>query len=111
MLSQAYFLVRAIRDGRPLVARPRSSSSSSSSSSASPETQPTAFLLLFQEKTDAMSYLNTHAGNLAQHFRIEPVNQTQIPDILHRWNYRGIGLVEDSLVPQIEFLVQNVRPM
>lgn len=107
MLSQDYFLVRAIRDGRPLVARPRSSTAAS----ATPETQPTAFLLLFREKTDAMSYLNTHAGNLAQHFRVESVKRTQIRDILHRWNYRGVGLVEDPLVPQIEFLVQNISPM
>lgn len=106
MLSQAYFIVRAIRDGRPLVARPRSSSSSSP-----PETQPTAFLLLFREKPEAMSYLNTHAGNLAQHFRIEPVKRTQIPAILNRWNYRGVGLVEDPLVPQIDFLVHNISSM
>lgn len=105
MLSQAYFLIRSIRDGRPLVARPRTSSPSSSSS----ESQPEAFLLLFQEKTDAMSYLNAHAGDLSRHFGIESVNRTQLPNILSRWNYRGIGLVDDPLVPKIEFLVQNVR--
>ncbi len=94
MLSETYYLIRSKADGRYLAARPN-------------EDDAATFVLLFRENFDALSYLNTHAGDLADRLGVETISGTQIKTVLQRWSFNGIGMVTDPLLPKIEFLVQN----
>jgi hypothetical protein len=91
---QMYFLIRSKVDGKYLTARPDPDSASS-------------YLLLFQENFDALSYLNKYAGELKDKLGVEGINQSQIKAVLQRWGFSGIGMVNDPLVPRIEFLVSS----
>ncbi|MDZ8184771.1 MAG: hypothetical protein RMX96_07970 [Nostoc sp. ChiSLP02] len=90
MLSEVYYLVRSKSDGRYLTARPN--------------TDGLGYLLLFRENFDALSYLNTHAGELANRFAIESIPGTQLGSLLKRWGFSGVGVVTDPLLPKVEFL-------
>jgi hypothetical protein len=90
MLSQVYYLVRSKADGSYLAARPNS--------------EGLGYLLLFREHFDALSYLNTHAGELASRFSVESLPGTQLGSLLKRWGFSGVGIVNDPLIPNIEFL-------
>jgi hypothetical protein len=103
MLSQPYYLIRSRADGQYLVARSNHDADSQDASSQ----MPSRFLLLFQEHADALSYLNAHASGLTDRFAVESVPSTQVGSLLKRWEFTGIGLVQDPLIPQIEFLVRN----
>ena len=94
MLSQVYYLVRAKADGRYLLAHLNTDSKSSES----------GYLLMFREHYDALSYLNTHGSDVAQRFAVESVPGTQVGGLLKRWGFTGVGIVQDPLVPKIEFL-------
>jgi hypothetical protein len=83
-----YYLLRTRNDGRYLTAQPQ------------PEQR---FLLLFNEAADALSYLNTHAGELSQHFAVETITHNQVTSILQRWGFQGFALVEDPLLARMEF--------
>jgi hypothetical protein len=85
---QLYYLLRTRSNGRYLTAQPQ------------PEQR---FLLLFKEAADALSYLNTHAGELSAQFAVETINQSQIQPILQRWGWQGFGIVNDPILAQIEF--------
>jgi len=50
MLSEVHYLIRSKADGRYITARPHEDES--------------GYLLLFRENFEALSYLNTHAGDL-----------------------------------------------
>ncbi|MBW4659839.1 MAG: hypothetical protein KME15_14280 [Drouetiella hepatica Uher 2000/2452] len=98
MLSQIFYLVRSRADGQYLVAR----------------TQPNAdappnpgYLLMFKEHADALSYLNTHGGEVAHRFSVESLPGTQLKALIKRWGFIGVGMVQDPLIPQIEFLLQD----
>ncbi|MBD2414354.1 hypothetical protein FACHB389_08425 [Nostoc calcicola FACHB-389] len=93
MLSEVYYLVRSKSDGRYLTARPNAEAS--------------GYLLLFRENFDALSYLNTHAGEVANRFAIESIAGTQLGSLLKRWGFIGVGIVTDPLLPKIEFLQHN----
>lgn len=93
MLSQIYYLILSRADGRYLVARPGSHADSTG----------VTYLLMFREHFDALSYLNTHGGNVADRFAVESVSGTQLKGLLQRWGFTGVGIVQDPLVPQIEF--------
>ncbi|MBW4593644.1 MAG: hypothetical protein KME46_12200 [Brasilonema angustatum HA4187-MV1] len=93
MFSEVYYLVRSQADGRYLVARS--------------DRKANGFLLLFREHFDALSYLNTHAGEVANRFAVESVAGSQIGPLLKRWGFSGVGIVSDPLLPKIEFLQQN----
>ncbi|BAY28560.1 hypothetical protein NIES2107_03910 [Nostoc carneum NIES-2107] len=93
MLSEVYYLVRSKSDGRYLTARPNAEAS--------------GYLLLFKEHFDALSYLNTHAAEVANRFAIESIPGTQINSLLKRWGFYGIGIVTDPLLPKVEFLQQG----
>lgn len=54
-----------------------------------------------------MSYLNTHAGGLTQHFTIETISREQLASEIQRWGFSGVGIVRDPLVPDIEFLLHE----
>ncbi|HAJ59309.1 MAG TPA: hypothetical protein DCP31_08605 [Cyanobacteria bacterium UBA8543] len=97
MFSQIYYLILSRADGRYLVAKPNSGDDSVG----------TSYLLMFREHFDALSYLNTHGSNIADRFAVESVSGTQLKNLLKRWGFTGVGIVQDPLVPQIEFLEQD----
>lgn len=95
MLSQTHYLVRSRIDGQYLVARLRAGESPTEAN----------YLLLFKESYDALSYLNAHGAELADRFSVESIPATQLKSLLQRWGFQGIGLVNDPLEPQIQFLI------
>lgn len=99
MFSQAYYLIRSRADGSYLVAHPGAGENVK-------EDQPVkaSFLLLFREHFDALSYLNTHALEVADRFTVESIPGTQVDSLLKRWSFNGIGVVQDPLIPKVEFL-------
>lgn len=94
MFSQIHYLILSRADGRYLVAKPN----------ASDDTTGASYLLMFREHFDALSYLNTHGADVADRFAVESVSGTQLKGLLKRWGFTGVGIVQDPLVPQIEFL-------
>ena len=94
MLSETYYLIRSKADGRYLAARPN-------------EDDASTFVLLFRENFDALSYINTHAGDLANRLGVETISGTQLKTVLQRWSFNGIGMVTDPLLPKIDFLLQS----
>ncbi len=94
MFSEIYYLVRSKADGRYLTAHINNEEGS-------------GYLLLFREQFDALSYLNTHAGDLANRLAVESLPGSQIKGLLKRWSFSGVGIVSDPLLPKIEFLKQN----
>ncbi|HEY9895392.1 MAG TPA: hypothetical protein V6D34_08285 [Candidatus Sericytochromatia bacterium] len=100
MFSEAYYLIRSRADGSYLAAHPHAGGDADQKASAS-------FLLLFREHFDALSYLNTHAAELADRFSVEPIPGTQIDPLLKRWSFTGIGVVQDPLIPRVEFLTKG----
>jgi hypothetical protein len=90
MLSDVYYLLRVKADGRYLTARPNS--------------EELGYLLLFRENFDALSYLNTHAAEVANSFAVESLPGSQISGLLKRWGFIGVAMVTDPLLPKIEFL-------
>ncbi|MBE9117918.1 hypothetical protein IQ249_18635 [Lusitaniella coriacea LEGE 07157] len=93
MFSQTYYLLRSNKDGQYLVARPRSG-----------EKNEASYLLLYKEHYDALSYLNKHGAQVANRFGVESISGTQVKGLLERWGFEGVGIVEDPLIPQIQFL-------
>ncbi|MDB9312382.1 hypothetical protein PN462_04640 [Spirulina sp. CS-785/01] len=93
MLADLNYLLRSNQNGQYIVARPRG------------EQDRTGFLLLFSEQSEALSYVNTHAGEVRDRFTVEAVTKPQLRDILNRWKFQGVGRVKDPLIPDIEFLV------
>jgi len=88
-----YYLILFEQNGRYLVAYPKREKS---------------YLLLFLEYAQALSYLNTHAQQLAENFAIECHSMQQIQLIIKRWQFEGLGIVEDPWEPKIEwFIVQK----
>jgi hypothetical protein len=92
MTAPIYHIARSRQDGRYLVAHPQ------------PE-QPTAqYLLVFREDYDVLSYLNTHAPGQASQFASESLPASSLGQVLARWGFQGIGMVNDPLLPHVEFL-------
>lgn len=59
---------------------------------------------MFREHFDALSYLNTYGSDVADRFAVESVPNTQVGGLLKRWGFTGVGIVQDPLLPKIEFL-------
>lgn len=97
MLSQINYVIRSLKDGKYLVARIR------------PEQERTevSYLLVFKMDYEALSYINTHASDFRDRLSVESLSSKQLKALLKRWSYRGIGLVEDPLIPKISFLEIN----
>jgi hypothetical protein len=93
MFSQIYYLILSRTDGKYLVAQPRSGSQEAGA----------GYLLMFREDFDALSYLNAHGSDVASRFAVESVSGSQLKGLLNRWGFTGVGIVQDPLVPQIEF--------
>lgn len=94
MLSQIHYLVRSKVDGQYLVARLNKDA----------EQETVSYLLLFKEHFEALSYLNTHGSDVSDRFIVESISATQLKGLLQRWGFQGIGLVQDPLIPKIDFL-------
>jgi hypothetical protein len=93
MLSELYYLIRSRADGRYLTAKVE----------ATQDEKELHFLLIFREHHEALTYLNTHAAELAQHFSVETLLGTQLKPLLLRWGYQGVGQVKDPIEPSIQF--------
>ena len=94
MSYNIHYLIRSKIDGKYLAARPGIDRDSTEIS----------YLLIFRENFEALSYLNTHGGSLADRFVVESVAGSELKKLLKRWGFHGIALVIDPLVPQIDFL-------
>jgi hypothetical protein len=88
MLSQHYYVVRSQGTGEYLVARPTADTTAS-------------FLLLFTSDYDALSYVNTHSAG--SRCTVEGLPTTVLRTTLERWQLVGVGVVDDPLIPQIQF--------
>jgi hypothetical protein len=88
-MYQNYYLIRSKIDGKYLVANVNNSS----------------YLLVYKEHFEALTYLNTHGGmKIAESLAIESINTNQLKGVLQRWGFTGIGIVEDPLLPTINFM-------
>jgi hypothetical protein len=96
-MSDTYYLVRSRTDGQYLVAH--LNPEGGDRAAAEP-----GFLLLFKEHFDALSYLNTHGRDVADRFAVESLANSQLEGVLKRWGFTGVGIVQDPLVPRVEFL-------
>jgi len=94
MLSETYYVILARESGRYLTVQPQGQDNP----------QAPRYLLIFRENFAAMTYLNHHGGGLADRFLVESVLKDKLKNLLERWGFKGIGLVEDTLEPRIEFL-------
>jgi hypothetical protein len=94
MFSQIHYLIRSQADGRYLTAH----------FPATGDRPETEYLLIFKEHHEALTYLNTHAPDLASRFSVESIPATQLKGILQRWGYPGVGQVQDAIAPRIQFL-------
>ena len=97
MLSETYYLIRSRADGSYLAAYPNRGEKDD----RSPQT---GYVLLFREHFDALSYLNKHASGVSDRFSVEMMPGTQLTKVLDRWGFKGFGVVEDPLLPRVEFM-------
>ena len=88
--QMVYYIIRSRTDGKYLTARVDDAKS--------------GYLLLFKEDFEALSYLNTHAADLASQLTVESLASSQIGSLIKRWSFAGVGIVNDPLLPEIEFL-------
>ncbi len=93
MTNQIYYLLRSKLDGKYLAARIPNQQGDQSN-----------YLLVFKENFEALSYLNTHAQEYSDRFAVESVVNSQLKGIMKRWGFVGVGMVEDPLIPNIQFL-------
>jgi hypothetical protein len=91
MFSEIYYLVRSKTDGSYLAAHPKTSGGP-------------GYLLMFRERFDALSYLNTHGAGVQDKFGVESIAGSQLKGLLQRWGFAGVGIVQEPLLPKIEFL-------
>ncbi len=96
MISQVYYIIRSQTDGKYLTAKIDDSQS--------------GYLLLFKEDFEARSYLNTHAPDLTERLAVESLPGIQVGNLLKRWGFAGLGVVNDPLLPNIEFLNISSEP-
>jgi hypothetical protein len=113
MLSQVFYLIRSKADGQYLVARTQAESKQRTDRTGGADTVDeqvdaqavdAQYLLVFKEHYDALSYINTHGADVANRFAVESIAGTQLGNLLKRWGFMGMGMVEDPLLPRIEFL-------
>jgi hypothetical protein len=96
MISQLYYLLRSRIDGSYLVAHPHGKGGAGPSA-------PTGFLLVFTADYDALSYLNAHAPDLSDKFAVETVTASSLKPMINRWDFQGLGMVNDARLPEVEF--------
>lgn len=91
MFTKSYYLLRSTHDGQYLAAKPRNQESK-------------GFLMLFNADYEALSYVNQHAAEVANRLAVESISGQQLKQMINRWGYEGIGVVNDPLVPEVDFL-------
>ncbi len=96
MVSQLYYLLRSRADGSYLVALPNGCG-------VPGQPPPTGFLLVVTADYDALSYLNAHAPELSDKFAIETITASSLKPLINRWDFQGLGMVNDPRLPQVEF--------
>ena len=99
MLSQTHYLIRSRNDGSYLAAYPHLAANAM-------RTPEQGYILLFKEHYEALSYLNTHASGMSDRFAVEVLTGPQLEGIFARWNFKGVAVVQDPLLPKIEFLTR-----
>ena len=104
MLSQVFYLIRSKVDGQYLVARTKAEPKPGSDQAGDSKPVDDQYLLVFKEHYDALSYINTHGADVADRFAVESIAGTQLGNLLERWGFTGMGMVQDPLLPRIEFL-------
>lgn len=98
MLLQVYYLLRSKADGSYLVARLNNDDAVAKTSN---------YLLMFNEHYDALSYLTTHGRDVSDRFAVESIPGTQISNLMQRWGFEGVGIVQDPILPKINFLAKS----
>jgi hypothetical protein len=88
---ELYYVLRSRLNGQFLVAHPNG-----------PEDK--SYVLVFKADYDALSYLNTHAAQSKEQLTTESLSASQLRANMDRWGFQGIGLVEDPILPGIQFL-------
>jgi hypothetical protein len=110
MFSEVFYLIRSKADGQYLVARTRAEPKSRDDRPREdnrPRDEGEAqaqYILIFKEHYDALSYINTHGADVADRFGVESIAGSQLGNLMKRWGFAGMGLVQDPLLPRIEFL-------
>ncbi len=104
MLSQVFYLIRSQADGQYLVARTKAEPKQKGDQTSDAQAVDVQYLLVFKEHYDALSYINTHGADVANRFAVESIAGTQLGNLLKRWGFAGMGMVQDPLLPRIEFL-------
>lgn len=94
MFSQVYYLLRSQIDGSYVVAHP----------DVEGDRAKAGYLLMFREHFDALSYVNKHAADVVDRLAVESISGSQIKSLLNRWQFAGIGIVNDPLLPRVEFI-------
>jgi hypothetical protein len=102
MYSESFYLIRSKLDGKYLVAHPKTKDGM-------------GYLILFKEHFDALSYLNKYAEEVrdscaepfGHRFSVESLPGSQLKSLVKRWEFEGVGIVQDPLLPRIEFLSIN----
>jgi hypothetical protein len=88
---ELYYVLRSRMNGQFLVAHP----------DVNPQQR---YILVFKADYEAMSYLNAHAAKTQEQLATECLSASQLKANMDRWGFQGIGLVEDPLLPSIQFL-------
>jgi len=91
MYSDIFYLIRSKLDGKYLVAHPKTK-------------EGMGYLILFKEHFDALSYMNKYAEDVRDRFSVESLPSSQLKTLVKRWEFEGVGIVQDPLLPRIEFL-------
>lgn len=100
-MTQLYYILRSRLDGSYLAARLQTGDQ------APDQPPPAGFLLVFTADYDALSYLNAHAPDLSDRFAVETVTSASLKPLMGRWNFQGMGLVQDPRIPQVEFFKRS----
>jgi hypothetical protein len=88
---ELYYVLRSRLNGQFLVAHPSTDAQQN-------------YVLVFKADYDALSYLNAHAANAQEQLATECLSASQLKANLSRWGFQGIGLVDDPMLPSIQFL-------
>lgn len=100
MYSEIHYLIRSKIDGSYIAAHPDRGNNPDKPADS-------GYLLLFRENFDALSYMNKYAPDLKDRVAIESIPGSQLGAILNRWGFTGVGLVQDPLLPRVEFLTKS----